>query len=375
MRSILRVGGMAGGAGGLAALVVAQHAALMAVLVVVAAGVAAGLGASKWLEHAWYGRQMYAGLRAGVIGAGIAGAGALAGLLLFASHDAAVLARESAIGGLSLAPEVAALASAGWLVADLLGVVVAAVVGSLLAAVLAQLTGREKGVRFVRAVARAREASRPLREEGLAAGALARRTPMPLAGSVTAMRLEAAGASAAPGLRAGQAPALASPAPASGGMGASGVRRATGAPRAGGYPEPAAPAARGRRVADLPDQRIPAPAPAGRTVAQVATAEAQPPQPAPAATPAAKPARKRRSSAKPTAGRLTPEMIEALAAWARETDEDGETDENGGASENDDGDGDPAAGTRAPADSTYLNSGAPAKPRKRKKNATRDWIC
>ena len=68
-------------------------------------------------------------------------------------------------------------------------------------------------------------------------------------------------------------------------------------------------------------------------------------------------------------------MIEALAAWARETDEDGETDENGGASENDDGDGDPAAGTRAPADSTYLNSGAPAKPRKRKKNATRDWIC
>lgn len=367
MRSILRVGGVAGGAGGLAALVVAPHVGLVAALIVLVASAAAGLGAAKWLEHDWYGRQFLAGLRAGVIGACMAGMGALAGLLLFAPHDAATLARESAIGGFSLAPMVAAFAGAGWLVADLFGVVIAAVIGCLLAAALAQLTGLEKGVRFVRAVERAREASRPLREEGIVGGALARRTPMPLASGSTAVRLEAAGASAAPGLRTGKAPALAAPAPASG-SGASRARRVTGAPRQGGYPEPAAAATAKRRVVDVPDQRIPAPA--GRTMVQVATADVEAPQPAqaaaPAQAPAGKPARKRRSSAKPTAGRLTPEMIEALAAWARETDEEGgETGENGEAS----------AAARAPADSTYLNSPTPAKPRKRKKNATRDWIC
>lgn len=359
MRSILRVGGIAGGAGGLVALLLAPYVALATALVVVAAGAAAGLGAAKWLEHAWYGRQLLAGLRAGVLATGIAGVGALAGLVIRTPHDAAVLARQSSIANLSLAPEVAAFAGAGWLAADLLGVVFAVVVGSLLAAVLAQLTGLEKGVRFVRAVERAREASRPLREEGFAAAALARRTPLPLSGGSVAARLEAAGASAAPGLRTGKAPALAAPAPTSGG------RRATGAPRPGGSPAPAAPSVVGRRAVDVPDQRIPAPA--GRTVVQVAAADAQASQPAQAPAPAAKPARKRRSSAKPTAGRLTPEMIEALAAWARETDEEGDNGESG--------DDEAATATRAPADSTYLNSRTPAKPRKRKKNATRDWIC
>jgi len=356
MRSILRVGGAAGGVGGLAALALAPHMALAVALLVLAAGAAAGLGAAKWLERDWYGRQLPAGLRAGLLAVCLASLGALLGLVLLAPHDAATLAARSALAGLPLVPADGALAGVGWLAADLLAVGLTAMIGCLLAAILAQVVGLEKNMRFVRAVDRAREASRPLREEGAVAAALARRTTPPLATAGSGVRLAAAGASAAPNLRTGQVPALSAPAA----PGANGVRRVTGAQRPVSRADAAS---RPHRVVNLPDQR--AAAPLGPATAGQVPADPRADQP--------EGKRRRRSSVKPTAGRLTPEMIDALAAWARDTDENRAVGGPGGtpgAEEDRE-----AVAARGRADSTYLNSRTPGKPRKRKKNATRDWIC
>lgn len=72
-------------------------------------------------------------------------------------------------------------------------------------------------------------------------------------------------------------------------------------------------------------------------------------------------------------------MIEALAAWARDTeerDDDGEDGSEAVASGRTGADKSASASaSRQPVESTYLNEPAPAPKRKRKKNATRDWIC
>lgn len=62
-------------------------------------------------------------------------------------------------------------------------------------------------------------------------------------------------------------------------------------------------------------------------------------------------------------------MLEALAVFARETEEDD-------GAEEETGNGTSASDARQPVESSYLNDPAPVAPkRKRKKNATRDWIC
>ncbi len=371
MRTLLRVGGIAGMLAGALALALAPRAGLAVIACLGVAGLGSGLAMAKWLPREWYGRQLGAGLRAGLIACVIAVPATLIALLDGAPHDAAALALRTLI----LASPLGAVTGSGWLAADVVAVVGAVVAALALASVTARIFAAGKSARFVTAVARAREASRPLREEAVFAPALSRRTAVPLA-SVT-------GASAGPRpldrpsgaqpIAARVAPPRRTLAPATPPQGIAGTSGDFGVRRAPvDVPAPprhaVAPAA-----PPLAPQLEPEPEPA---ISSAPTTPAPAPMPdrAPAAAKGAgAPALKRRGGGRPAPARLTPEMIEALAAFARDTDEDGEGD---GDDEEEGGNAESAPAARQPVESSYLNEPAPAAPkRKRKKNATRDWIC
>ena len=371
MRTLLRVGGIAGALAGALALALAPRAGVAVAALVTLAGLAAGLATAKWLPPTWYGRQLGAGLRAGLIACVIAVPATLIALLEMAPQGEASLAISPA----TLAP-LASLVG-GIMAADTLAVVAAALAALVLAACSARIFASDKSTRFVKAVARAREASQPLHEEGIFAPVLARRTAVPLAaaGGGGAARLDRPTGAQPASPRAGpQRRTLAPATPPDGIAGTGGTNGATVSRRTVG------PAVR-RTVAPalhaLPREAEPprpAPSPAAPPTPAPAAA-AGPPAPAPA--PAA-PVLKRRSGGRPQAARLTPEMIEALAAWARDTEED---DEDGDQEDGEEvaagraGKAGEAAAKREPVESSYLNTPAPAPKRKRKKNATRDWIC
>lgn len=357
MRTLLRVGGIAGALAGASALALAARAGLAVAALVAAAGLAAGLATARWLPPAWYGRQLGAGLRAGLVASAIAAPTTLIALLAFAPRGSAALN----IGPIALAPG-AHLGGDG-ATADALAVAIGGLLALVLAVLSARIFAADKSARFVKAVARAREASQPLREERALAPVLARRTVVPLMAS-------AAGGAAQFDRLAGGQPALSPAAPR---------RRVPATP-----PEGIADTTTARRAMDVLVRRSAAPA------LRVLPPEPQPelgpqsePRPTPAAPPApmppapmpGAPALKRRGG-RPAAARLTPEMIEALAAWARDTEEE-EGDGDGAAPVAANRAGKGKAAAREPVESSYLNTPAPtpAPKRKRKKNATRDWIC
>jgi hypothetical protein len=362
MRTLLLVGGATGLVGAVGALALAPHLGLAAVAGIVLAGIASGLGAAKWLPRAWYGRQFAAGLCTGAISSVIAAASALASLLALApQHDAIATSVHAQLQGSSLPAAI----STSRTVTDVLAVCVAAVIAIVLAAGIAPIFAAGKSGRFVQAVARAREASQPLREQSIFAPALARQTAVPLAalsaGSAAALAVRSSGAQPAVATTPSHRRTLAPATPPEGIAGTATERR-TLAPRQSAGPAPVAPAAHAVS-ADYEASAAPKP-------------YADPD----AATPAA-PALKRRGGGRPAPAHLTPEMIEALAAWARDVDDEeaGDAEDKaemapeaavGRARKSN-----PAPASRKPVESSYLNDPAPAPKRKRKKNATRDWIC
>ena len=370
MRTLLRIGGIAGMLAGALALALAPRAGLAVVVCVAAAGPGVGLAMAKWLPRTWYGRQLGAGLRAGLIACVIAAPATLIALLSATPHDAATLAVRTRI----LASPLGSVAGSGWVAADVAAVIGAALAALALSSLTARIFAGSKSTRFVSAVARAREASQPLREEGVFMHALARRTAVPLAtatGAPASPRLLDRSTGAQPIAPYGPAPrrTLAPVTPPEGIAGTSGdFERRFPTPVAADVPVPprrAAPAARA-----LPPD--PEPAISAAPTAP-APAPASSPAPAPDRVPAAAqgagaPALKRRGGGRPAPSRLTPEMLEALAVFARETEEDDGVEEGG--------EGKSGAAARQPVESAYLNEPAPVAPkRKRKKNATRDWIC
>ena len=380
MRTLLRVGGIAGTLAGALALALVAQAGIAVVALVTLAGPASGLAAAKWLPPAWYGRQFAAGLRAGLVACVIAVPASLIALLDLAPQSTAPLA----IGSTSL-PSMVSLVGGGT-ITDALAVAVAALAALVLAAFSARIFANDKSARFVKAVTRAREASQPLHEGGIFAPALARRTAVPLAAvpsGAGALQLDRptaapAAASRVPPPRRTLAPAT-PPDGISGTNGAAASRRTVGpavhrtvAPALQALPRDA----ESQPERELETEALPAAPLAPPPAPAPAPAVASAPAPAP---PAGAPALKRRGG-RPQAARLTPAMIEALAAWARDTEEgdedaDGDRDRDGAVAAGRAGKAGEAAAKREPVESTYLNTPAPAPKRKRKKNATRDWIC
>lgn len=369
MRTLLRVGGIAGMLAGALALALAPRAGIAVAALIALAGLTAGLATAKWLPGAWYGRQFGAGLRAGLIACVIAVPATLIALIEMAPRPDAPVT----IGSQSLAP-LASLVG-GPTAADALAVASAVVAALVLAGFGARMFAGDKSARFVKAVARAREASQPLHEEGFFVPALARRTAVPLAAAAGAASPLLDRAPNAQPAASRMAPQRRTLAPATPPDGMSATNDASVSRRTAG------PAIR-RTVAPALHALPREPEPQPELELELEPAPIPPPKQAPAApapppTPAA-PVLKRRGGGRPPAARLTPEMIEALAAWARDTEEDDDDrDTEGGEAvpAGRAGKGEAARAKREPVESSYLNTPAPAPKRKRKKNATRDWIC
>jgi hypothetical protein len=322
------------------------------------AGAAAGLGAAKWLARGWYGRQFQAGLAAGALSAGLAGAAALAMLLSSGPRNVAALTGASALPGVSLSGLVRLVSRFGWLGTEILSIVGGALASILIAGVVTQIFAWSKSRHAVEVVEQARQAALALGgADSISAAALtAAEQRQRITSGYAPIALAAPGPATLASLRAVRAPDEIAVAEA--------PVRATLAPQPRPTAGPASPGGPVRPT--MPPQARPSAGPA----------RGQPPTP-PAGTPAAKPElvlvgaaaqgrgrNRKRSSARSVKKQLTDEMRAALEAWAREDD----------ASAGDDVGVDTAAPSRAPQPSTYLNSAAP-KRRNRKKAVTRDWIC
>ncbi len=351
MRTIVRVGLIAGGVGFVALYASQVSVALIVAVGVVGIGLVAGLGTAKWLESAWFGRQLTAGLRTGLFACGLSGLGALLSLLILGPHDVTTLALRSHLARLDLAPWAHALAPVGWIGVDLVSVLAAVAAGVVVAALAAQIVAWSKSSRALRVVAQARQAAQSLNRDdpwrptsgipalGLAApvtGALGFPTGAP------APSLLAYGTST---------PSGGVPIP---GMATAGVP----SPQAFAPPPPPFPA-------HMPTpQAQPAPVPPGSSEPAAETALTEPAVPAVNTPKADAPtgAKPRASSrARPADKQLTDAMREALATWAG----DNSTAEKPAGS----------TGARTPKASSYLNSSPPAPKRARKKQNTRDWLC
>src|SRR5215831_388633 len=133
MSNVYRVGLLLGVLGALGVYALGHFAALTAAVGVVAVGLLAGLAMAKWLEWSWFGRQIEAGLRAGLIACIL---GAMAGLITLIAQgprDVATLAAQSHLGALNLAPLAHALGGLGWLGVDAVTIVLACLIGIVVA--------------------------------------------------------------------------------------------------------------------------------------------------------------------------------------------------------------------------------------------------
>jgi hypothetical protein len=193
MRAILRVGIVVGAGGFIALFALQRTAALAAVLGILAAGVVTGLGAAKWLEWAWYGKQIEAGLKTGAIACGLSGCGTLLSLFIVGPRSTASLAAESHLLGVDFSPLVHGADLLGWIGTDAIVVVVASAAGAILATFVTLLFAFGKSAHAVDAITRARQAAQAInRTEPLGApmpsypfgaapnsGALWHSTPLP----------------------------------------------------------------------------------------------------------------------------------------------------------------------------------------------------
>ena len=325
MRTVVRVGGLVGGVAFILLYAAQTNIALAVAPGVTLAGLCAGLGIAKWLEREWYGRQLGAGLRAGAIASSIAGIGALLSLLFLGPRDLAQLAARSHLAALSVAPLTHIFGFLGWQGTDVLTILVAALAGTMLSAIVCQVFAWSKSARAIKVVTQARLAAQALNRDEIyrATGA-----PSTYGSAAPVSNLLTPFSSSMPGAT----PAL------------------------GIIPPPT-----------FSPSSVPAPASRHR-----AAAPAPAPSPIPAPTPPAAPAADSRRQVRrsPSAARradmeLTDAMRDALAAWANDNKPDpakpGKM-------------GEKAKPSRSPAPSAYLNSSPPAK-RGRKKTDTQDWLC
>lgn len=181
MRTVTRIGVTLSAVAVLALYGLQLLAGLGVTIGIVAIGALAGLAVAKWLERGWYGRQLEAGARAGAIACGVAGLAAAIYLLGQGPSSIPELAARSSLLGVSLAPLVRALSPLGVAGADIVSVVVAALLGVAVAAVVAQVFGWGKDQRSQRVIARARLAAQAQKYEELGAQTTAtgERSPSP----------------------------------------------------------------------------------------------------------------------------------------------------------------------------------------------------
>ncbi len=334
MRTITRTGVTLSVIAALALYGVQLVSALGVALGIVLTGALAGLSVAKWLEREWYGRQLEAGARAGAIACGVGGLSSLLYLLGQGPRSLPELATRSHLVGVDLAPLVESLSGLGWAGVDIAVIFIAIALGVISAALTAQIIGWSKSKRAARVVAQAR----------LAAQALQRADAR---GAVTAgPRSNTAG----PQLYATGAPVSA-------------PGREANAWEGLGLPGASAPAAAAHR----------------------SWRPATPPQPAP--TPRSGIIH-RPSDARAAKEALTDEARLALSNWEDELDGFDEIDElerfegledldRLEEKEGQDGKGkrDAKEKARTPNPSTFLTSPPPAKPGKRKRQNTGDWLC
>ncbi|MGZ6388379.1 MAG: hypothetical protein ACXWQZ_03865 [Ktedonobacterales bacterium] len=348
MRTIVRVGIIFGGVG-FAALFALQAVIALAVadcLLIV--GLAAGLGTAKWLERPWFGRQFIAGLRAGALAVGVAGAGALLSLFIIGPQDKTVLAARSHLLTLNMAEWVKSLTILSWAGIDILTVLLAGLAGVALAAFTTQVFAWSKNRRAIQVVTHARQAAQAFsRVDPLTASSGSHSTgqspyftgaPDPSAGGDTTGPLSAQ--TSIP------RPTTAQAAPTS-----TTTSKVPGAPRRTLAPVPPTPPTgiSGTQRAPLPRSK------------QANEDYPSPTEPAlPTATHPDEAHRSRRipSKARPADSQLTEAMRDALATWASDNVAEETPGERSG-----------------PQPSAYLNSSRPLPKRNRKKQNTRDWLC
>jgi hypothetical protein len=159
MRIILRVGFIVGASAVAVVYALQSVAALVAVLGILVAGLAAGMGAAKWLEWTWYGRQLEAGGKSGAIACGLAGVSAFLSLALAGPHSVGALAARSHLLGIDLGSLALRGGTLGWIGADVAVVLAATVLGTGLAAATTLLFAFGKSARTVEAITQARLAA------------------------------------------------------------------------------------------------------------------------------------------------------------------------------------------------------------------------
>jgi hypothetical protein len=163
MSNVYRVGLLLGAIGALAIFALGRMAALTAAVGVVAVGLLAGLAMAKWLEWGWFGRQIEAGLRAGLIACSLGAIAGLVTLIAQGPRDTTTLAEQSHLGGLNLAPLAHTLGGLGWIGVDIVTIVLACLVGIVLAVGTTAIFAIGKNRAAVDSVSRARQAAEALR--------------------------------------------------------------------------------------------------------------------------------------------------------------------------------------------------------------------
>jgi hypothetical protein len=306
MRTILRTGILLGVIGFVALFALQQLIALAVAPALILVGMLAGLSAAKWLEWSWFGRQFRAGAFTGFYACTFAGAGALLSLLTAGSQDVQALAARSHVAGFSLAPLVQRLAFLSSTGVDVLLLLLSGFVGILAAGLVAQFFAWSKNSRTVQVVTQAHAAAEPLTRRDSFVPAP---SSTPAGGSLWPTPRSQPGVAAAP-----STPGMGWASPGARGL-QQGAWQAEAHPSAAGAPA--------SKVATPPPRHnAPSPPPDGD---------------------------------QQTDRRLSEAERDALAAWARETEEP------------------KPARKRQPKTSAYLN-GPPPK-RSRKKQDTRDWLC
>jgi hypothetical protein len=324
MRSILRVGITVGGVAFVVLYPLQSTIGLAIAPGIILAGVLAGLGTAKWLERPWFGRQFDAGLRTGIIAAGMAGVSVLLASLTQGARSVDQLRATSHLVGIDLDPVLSHLTTVGWAGIDILVIAVATGAGISLAILATELGALGKNRHAIQVVDQARLAAQ--------AGWQGEAT--------SAAAISAPAAVGIHTLRTVPTPPPDPPAPAR-------------ASSAGGWAAPPPPTP----ITPLGNQR--------RVPAASDSERFQPTEPALRAQ------GHRSSKARPADSQLTDAMREALATWASDSTTKGRREP---ATEIPETSGTPDPRVRAPQPSAYLNSSPPVPSKRARKKQNTEWI-
>jgi hypothetical protein len=322
MRTILRVGITVGGVAFVVLYPLESAIGLTIAPGIVLAGLLAGLGTAKWLERPWFGRQFDAGLRTGIIAAGMAGVSVLLASLRQGARSVDQLSATSHLIGIDLGPVLSHLTSVGWVGTDVLVIALTTGAGISLAILATELGALGKNRHAIQVVNEARLAA----HAGLQGEA------------TSAAAISAPAAVGIHNLRTVPTPPPDLPAQA----------RASGAS--------IRPAASATPVTPLSNQR--------RVPAESDSERFQPTEPVLRAQ------GQRSSKARPADSQLTDAMREALATWASDTTKG----RREPATEMPETSGPPDPRVRAPQPSAYLNSSPPVPSKRARKKQNTEWI-